>query len=224
MADYAPPTLAELWALVVRYLTDPSNKVFNTSQLTDYINGGIAELNRVRPLEATHTVTWDDENDQLPLEGIPLYSVFQVELRAAYGGANSIVPNIKGGQPTRDGWDFYNGTLFLGSQWFQRAVHSARDNGWTVEVWGYRSRDPLIADDDLAEFIDLTDEMFVRLYSRMEAYRSLNVDRSLFQQWQQQANNSDVSPTQLNGMLGTAESSFDRQQKRLFLPRRVPAY
>jgi len=133
MADYAPPTLADLWALVGRDLTDPSNKVFNTSQLTDYINGGIAELNRVRPLEATYTVTWDDENDQLPLEGIPLYSVFQVELRAAYGGANSIVPNIKGGQPTRDGWDFYNGTLFLGSQWFQRAVHSARDNGWTVE-------------------------------------------------------------------------------------------
>ena len=60
MADYAPPTLADLWALVGRDLTDPSNKVFNTSQLTDYINGGIAELNRVRPLEATHTVTWDD--------------------------------------------------------------------------------------------------------------------------------------------------------------------
>lgn len=224
MADYAPPTLADLWALVGRDLTDPNNKVFNTSQLTDYINGGIAELNRVRPMEATHTVTWDDDNDQLPLSNIPLDGVWQVELRAAFGGANSIIPNIKGGQPTRDGWDFYGGTLFLGSQWFERAVHAARDNGWSVEVWGYAPRDPLIAEDDLAEFTDLTDEMAVRLYARMEAYRSLNVDRSLFQQWQQQANNSDVSPTQLNGMLNTAESAFDRQQKRLFIPRRIPAY
>jgi hypothetical protein len=201
MADYSPPTLSDLWALIGRDLTDPDHKVFNTSQLTDYINGGIAELNRVRPLETVVTTGYDGDSDTVPLGPLPIDDPFVVEM----------MDN-----------DYFAHTLVLGPAYSEHVLRMCRDNGWTLRIWGYRGRDPLILDDDGAEFNALEEEYAVRLYARMEAYRSLNVDRGLFQQWQQQANNSDVSPTQLNGMLVTAEGSFDRQQKRLFLPRRLP--
>jgi hypothetical protein len=224
MADYSPPTLADLWALIGRDLTDPTNNVFNTSQLTDYINGGISELNRVKPLPTTVTVVYDSVGDAVPLDGIPLDEVFQVELIDDTTGVQRFVPHVTTGTPMRDGWEYFNHRLYLGPGWLGTATLYMRDNGWNLHLFGYRPRDPLIDDTDVAEFGDLNDEYTVRLYARMEALRSLNSDRTLFQQWQQQANNSDISPTQLNQMLGTAEGSFDRQQKRVFMPRRIPSY
>jgi hypothetical protein len=223
MADYEPPTLEDLFAYVARDLVDPDHRVWNTDQLTDYINGGIAELNRVRPLESAETIAWDEETETLPLATLVLEQVFAVELRSPTGSNQWQIPFAPSGVPGRDGWDYHGRTLWLGATWSAKAAHYTRDNDYNLVVWGYRPRDPLLVLTDVAEFLDLNDEMAVRMYARLEAYRALNMDRSLFQQWQQQANNADVSPTQLNGMLGTAESSFDRQQKRLFSPRRIPA-
>jgi hypothetical protein len=222
MADYSPPTLSDLWALIGRDLTDPDHKVFNTSQLTDYINGGIAELNRVRPLETVVTTGYDGDSDTVPLGPLPIDDPFVVEMMDNDGRHAKYILHAKSAATVMDGWDYFAHTLVLGPAYSEHVLRMCRDNGWTLRIWGYRGRDPLILDDDGAEFNALEEEYAVRLYARMEAYRSLNVDRGLFQQWQQQANNSDVSPTQLNGMLVTAEGSFDRQQKRLFLPRRLP--
>jgi hypothetical protein len=221
MADYAPPTLDQLYALVGRDLTDPGHAVFNTSQLADYINGGISEVNRVRPLESFIPIAWDVDLG-LVLGPIGLEDVFLVELTSS-DGHQRFIPHASGPAPTRDGWDYFARTLMLGPLWMDVATRKTRDEDWSLVLWGYKPRDPLIDDADVAEFIDLNDEMAVRLYCRLEAYRSLNADRGLFQQWQMQANNSDVSPTQLNGMLSTAEGSFDRQQRRIFTPRRIPA-
>lgn len=223
MADYEPPTLEDLYAFVARDLVDPDHKVWNIDQLNDYINGGIAELNRVRPLESGETIVWDEATESLPLATIVLEQVFAVELRSPDGSSQWQIPFAPSGVPGRAGWDYHARSLWLGASWSAKAVHLCRDHEYNLVVWGYRSRDPLLELPDVAEFLDLSDERTVRLYCRMEAYRALNMDRSLFQQWQQQANNADVSPTQLNGMLGTAESSFDRQQKRMFSPRRIPA-
>ena len=223
MADYEPPALTDLFARVGRDLVDPDHMVWNLDQLTDYINGGISELNRVRPLESAESIAWDSETESLPLTTLVLEAVFQVELRSEDSRYQVLVPHVSSGSPARDGWDYHARTLWLGPGYMARAVERTRDQSWNVVVWGYRPRDPLYVEDDVAEFLDMTDEMAVRLYCRTEGYRSLNMDRSLFQQWQQQANNADISPTQLNGMLGTAEASFDRQQRRLFVPRRIPA-
>lgn len=222
MADYSAPTLEDMWALVGRDLTDPGHNVFNTDQLTDYINGGISEVNRVRPLETIVSIAYDGTNDTLPLGPLALDDPFIVEMLDANGRHAKYILHAKSAATVQDGWDYWAHTLVLGPWYGDFATTMTRDNDWTIRVWGYRPRDPLIVDTDIAEFDNLTDEYAVRLYCRMEAYRSLNVDRGLFQQWQQQTNNSDVSPTQLNGMLATAESSFDRQQKRMFLPRRIP--
>ena len=223
MADYEPPTLEDLLASVARDLMDPEGLVWQVEQLIDYINGGIAELNRVRPLESAEAIVWDEETATLPLTPIVLESVWQVELRSPTSINQWLIPFAQSGVTVRDGWDFYAQQLWLGPTWSARAAKYTRDDAWSVIVWGYRSRDPLLVIEDVAEFIDLTDEMAVRMYVRLEAYRALNVDRSMFQQWQQQSNNADISPTQLNGMLSTAEQTFDRQQRRLFIPRRIPA-
>lgn len=223
MADYAPPTLSDLHTKVGRDLQDAAHVVFTTDQLTDFINGGIAELNRVRALETAESIVWDADGETLPLTPLVLEQVFQVELRSPDSLYQVLVPHAPSGVTARDGWDYYAHQLWLGPTWAARAITKTRDSAWAVVVWGYRSRDPLLVGDDVAEFLDMTDEMAVRLYARVEGMRALNADRSLFQQWQQQANNSDISPTQLNGMLSTVEASFDRQQKRLFIPRRIPA-
>lgn len=223
MADYSPPDLETLFEYVSRDLVDPDHKVWNVEQLTDYINGGIAELNRVRPLESGETIVWDVDTDSLPLATLVLEQVFAVELRSPNGLNQWQIPFAPSGVPGRDGWDYHGRTLWLGATWGSKAAYYTRDHAYNLVVWGYRPRDPLYELADVAEFLDLSDEYAVRMYARLEGYRALNMDRSLFQQWQQQANNADVSATQLNGMLGTAESSFDRQQKRLFSPRRIPA-
>jgi hypothetical protein len=223
MADYEPPNLADLLASVARDLVDPEGKVWGVEQLTDYINGGIGELNRIAPLESVEYVVWDEETETLPLATLVLDSVFQVELRSPTGNNQRLIPFATSGVSVRDGWDYHAHTLWLGPSWAARSARYARDEGWNLVLWGYRSRDPLLDAADVAEFLTLTDEMFVRLYCKVEAYRALNMDRSLFQQWQQQANNSDISATQLNGMLGTAEGAFDRQQRRNLSPRRIPA-
>lgn len=223
MADYAPPDLADLYALVGRDLTDPNHQVFNTSQITDFVNGGISEINRVKPLETTVSISYDSGSGGVPLTGYPVSDIFLVELIGPQA-QHLFIPHVKNDAIAREGWDYFARRLSLGPVWEQRVTKLLRDNAYILRVWGYRPRDPLIAPTDIAEFVDLNDEMAVRLYCRLEAYRALNQDRGLFQQWQMQANNSDVSPTQLNGMLATSEGAFDRQVKRIFVPRRIPSH
>lgn len=224
MPPYQPPTLDGLWMIVGRDLTDPDHRVFNVSQLTDFINGGIAEVNRVKPLEDRITSGCFGESGSVYVDPGAIDEVFQVELIAPMGKNHTYVPRQRSGVAMADGWDFFAGALSFGPVWFARIEELVCRQDWSIRVWGYRPRNPLIAPNDIAEFRDLNDEQAVRLYCRLEAYRALNVDRGLFQQWQQQANNADVSPTQLAGMLGLTEQAFDRQVKRIFLPRRIPAY
>ena len=54
---YSPPTLDELRARVARDLQDPTLQAFTTSDIDDYINGGISEINGLRPLETKVTIT-----------------------------------------------------------------------------------------------------------------------------------------------------------------------
>ena len=223
MADYAPPDMADLYALVGRDLTDPNHQVFNISQITDFVNGGIAEINRVKPLETTVTISYDTAGGGVPLTGYPVSDIFLVELIGPQS-QHQYIPHARNWAVAQEGWDYFANRLTLGPVWEERVTKLLRDNGYKLRVWGYRPRDPLIASTDIAEFVDLNDEMTVRLYCRLEAYRALNQDRGLFQQWQMQPNNSDVSPTQLNGMLATSEGAFDRQIKRIFVPRRIPSH
>lgn len=223
MADYAPPDLADLYALVGRDLTDPNHQVFNTSQITDFVNGGISEINRVKPLETTVLVGYDSGVDGVPTTGYGVSDIFSVELTGPQS-QSIFIPHVKSHAGAQEGWDYFAGRLTFGPVWEQRVRKLLRDNNYVMWVRGYRPRDPLIAPDNIAEFVDLNDEMTVRLYCRVEAYRALNQDRGLYQQWQMQANNSDVSPTQLNGMLATSEGAFDRQIRRMFVPRRIPSY
>jgi len=177
----------------------------------------------VPQMESVEYVVWDEDTQTLPLGTLVLEQVFQVELRSPTGSIQRLIPFAPSGVPNRDGWDYHARTLWLGPTWSAKAAKYARDDAYNLVLWGYRSRDPVLVIEDVAEFLTQTDEMLVRSYCKMEALRSLNMDRSLFQQWQQQANNADVSPTQLNGMLNTSEAAFDRQQRRQFLPRRIPA-
>jgi hypothetical protein len=64
------------------------------------------------------------------------------------------------------------------------------------------------------DFTGPVDDVCVQKYARMLGYTTLEADRGLYQQWLSATNNTDVSPTQLQGMLAQATGEMDRQRKR----------
>lgn len=216
---WTTPTQAELRTMVRRDLRDTGPKyTFTDNQIIDYVNEGIIELTRAKPVEDHFFI--HDASEQNNLGKIDVWLIW---LRGP-GTYQEVLPPLDENSPTQ-GWMYYSGTLSLGrvlQARFDALVES--DPDYMLSCWGYRARDIFRddAEDVVADFIDAEDEVAVRRYSRWAGYRALDGDRALFQQWQTQANNSDVSPTQLTQMLATAEQEWDHLRRKIMLPRRVP--
>jgi len=183
---YDPPTRLTLQAAISRDIHDASNKTFSTNEVNDLINMGIAELNQLQPVEYLDdvaltadifTYTLDTRVDQVIRVELWRDSVFYRQLPAKDGNSLS-------------GWDFFGLTLLLPTN---TVFDDSTDQ---LRVYGYRGRDPLTDDADVAE-IDLEGETLIRAYAQFAVFERLISSRSLFQQWQTNSNNTDVSPTQL---------------------------
>jgi hypothetical protein len=77
----------------------------------------------------------------------------------------------------------------------------------------------LTSDGDVLEG-DAEAEMGVRLYAALTGYQRLQNDRALFQQWLAIPGNTDVSPTQLDGMANTYLSQWNRHRNHIRTLRR----
>ena len=186
---YSSPTRSALRTSISRDLHDADNKVFSAEEVNDLINMGIAELNRLVPTEALDTLTLTADTFNYEFDE-RIEEVLRVELWRAdkfYGD----IPHRDGGSNT--GWDFFAHTLLLPTS---MKFDETQD---VVQWWGYQIRNPLDTDDDVLDS-DLEGEMVVRAYTQFTCFQRLIASRALFQQWQTQANNSDVSATQLLGM------------------------
>lgn len=219
MPPYSAPTLTVLRIKVRRDLRDPGGSVFSDDPtIDDFINEAIVELNRAKPLDTVLVIT--DSDFTLSLVGLNIEDVWAVEAVGPNRESQYIPPNNTG-IDWRNGWEFMGGSLVLSGMWLNRMERTILNNQYELRVYGYRGRDPLTVGANVAEF-DFEDEFLVRRYARMAGYRTLASDRALFQQWQQQANNSDVSQTQMVGTLANAEQEWGRLRKRVTKLRRPP--
>lgn len=211
MTAYDPPTMLALQTAISRDVHDASNKTFSTAEVNDLINMGIAELNRLQPVEFTEDVTPTDGVYDYALTETRADKVFRVELwrdDAYY----QLIPRKNG--PSASGWDYFAGTLML------PAVYSFNAGTDIFKVYGYRVRDPLAVDDDVAE-INLEGESLIRAYAQFAVFQRLIASRSLFQQWQTGSNNADISATQLAGFANLYASLWREQRMRMKRLRRV---
>lgn len=227
---YSPPTLGGMKTVVKRTLRDEQGVVFSDAMLGDFITEGLASLSAYRPIEAIESIAYAPTiygEIQTVMPTI-LSNVWQVTARNPEDPTNVaqslVVPYNTNEGDIQNGWDFYGGTIYLG-RWVSGVLdqwvgHTAGSLDLTLS--GYRDRSFPTSDPDILDLEDPTDYLCLVKECRALGFQSLNNDRALYQQWLASTNNTDVSPTQLAGMLNSAQGDVDRARKRSAILRRQP--
>lgn len=213
MAPYIAPDFDHLKDSVALDLRDSAFKTFTEPAVGALINEGIAELDRLRPWQRVVALPWVYPAEEIALgrqRVLSLEGQNDVDQQWLYVPQAS---HVHEGIAT-DGWDQWGDTLIL-----PKGILLSATTAFRALV--YEDRDPLVAETDVAQFFDMTDEQVVRCYARWTALEALLHDRTLYQQWQTQANNSDVSPTQLLQMASTFKQEWSDLRKRAVLLRRA---
>lgn len=208
---YTAPTLAELRASVLRDLRDPNAEVFSNTEVDDYIRGGIADLNTVAPIEGSETIPFAVAQTAYTTV---LKEPFRVEVWRE-GKPWAQVP-YNTDNLMQQGWEWMAGDITLPHAYLNYLVL-----GDLLICYGYTSRDYPELDTDVLE-VDPDGEFAIRRYAQAQGYGSLSSDRALFQQWQAQPNNSDVTPAGLEGMRSRAEGMWNSERNHLRILRRAP--
>jgi hypothetical protein len=222
---FDPPLRSEMGAVVLRALRDPSGSVFPIETVNDFIAQAMADLSAYRPKEAREVAAWPLDIAVPPFTGFT--SVWRVEFRVARGTERLTTIGIPFGDSNsaenRAGWDFYGGELIIPPFWLVRLDTTAGDAPAELVVWGYQDRDIPVNEFDVLDLTDATDYNCVLNHCKSLGFELLTHDRALYQQWLAATNNTDVSPTQLSGMAGQAEGTFQRTRSRNTKMRRIPS-
>ena len=213
---YEPPTLSELYARVGRDLRDPEHLTLDLDVLGDFINDGIAEINQVKPPELRLEVT-----DLEGLASLPFSHVWKVEAVRTSGEGQNLIPPNNDGVAWQNGWTYFAHRLELPQATVRWLAQVFEDITVVIRIYGYYDRDPLADVEDTFDG-DLEDEQLLRRYCKALGFEALKADRNLYQQWQAQANNADVSPTQLTAMADAAMADWHRIKRRAYAIR-MPA-
>jgi hypothetical protein len=230
---FAPPRLSELRAVLRRSLRDSGpTAVFSDELLDDWVKEALADLSIFRPAEVNKTIPFDPlltSTGGVDLADYDEYTyMWQVDARtnSAIVPYGFLIPYIDPGAGLfRNGWDFALGRLWLSTYWFNRLSEVAAqypDDGVSLGIYGYRDRNWPTADNSYLDLLDATDHLCVVRHVRMLGFTTLEADRGLYQQWLAATNNTDMSPTQLQGMRNQAEQSYERLRKQVSRPKRVP--
>lgn len=221
---FDPPLRSEMGEVVLRALRDPNGSVFPIETINDFIQQAMADLSAYRPKEARQIAEWPLDTPS-PITGFT--SVWKVDFVVARTSGYATTIGIPYGDSNsaenRAGWDFYAGELLLPPFWLVRLAAAAGDAPAELWVWGYQDRDLPIDDGDVLDLTDATDFNCVLNHCKALGFELLTHDRALYQQWLAATNNTDVSPTQLSGMVGQAEATFQRSRARNTKMRRVPS-
>jgi hypothetical protein len=208
---YSAPTYETLKAAVAADLRDPDNKTFSEANVESYILFALNEVNRVRPLHATQTITPTETDDLLDLTyTLTVEDVRRIDILRD-GRFYSEFPR-ENGEPN-SGWEQWGTTLTIPT-W----ATSLDPDTDTLKVYGYGERTIPTDDADVLE-LDAESETAVRLYARLRGYQALQNDRALFQQWMAQPQNNEISATQLDGIANSYQAEWERHRNRIRIVR-----
>lgn len=192
-----------------RDLRDSNNLTFGSDAVTDLINWAIVEVNRVYPVMDTWSlpVTLDENSSYNTVITAPdgLVEVSRIEVWRN-NRLRLLVPVMT--DYPGSGWDLFGSDLILPGF---LTLDADLD---TIKVYGYRDRDT-VTDVDTALDVDAEAERAIRLFAVARGFMRLQSDRALFTQWMNMPGNTDVSPTQLDGMSNTYMADWERYRKHM---------
>ena len=234
---YEPPTRSEFRATVLRALRDTAGTVFPPATVNDFIDEALMDMSAYRPKDAYRSMSWMVDTGQVPpdvTEG--LSDIWQVIARLTsnkyetgdplpYSYRPSLfIPHVDYGD-ARAGWDFIGEGLALTQLWADKLRRWAQqaNEPVTLAIRGYAHRLLPTSDASFLDLLNPIDQFCALQHCKYLGFQMLNADRALYQQWLAATNNTDVSPTQLQGMLGQAEMSYDKARHRNTILRRRPA-
>lgn len=208
-------TLAQLQVMVSRDLRDTDNKTFSLAEVTDLINAGITEISLISPRQF-----------QEDLDGVASQSEYQFDTTGTDPRIRPVVVEVWTTSPVRfyeripfggeglensteGGWKWWNGTLSI-----PYAFAAKIDANYTIRVWGYAPYTQLANSSDTTD-LDGGKIDAVREYAVAYGFQRLLSERALFDQWQKQANNTDVSAASLLGIASTWDAKWNRRRRQL---------
>jgi hypothetical protein len=225
---FVPPTRLTFRTTVLRALRDPNGAVFPAATVNDFINESIMDMSAYRPHEVNRTQAWTVTDTGFPVEFVDdLSDIWQMVARVSDLRQPTIFIPHADYADGRAGWDFFGNSdaplLRLARVWTMRLrAWAERDDSLSVSIYAYGMRSLPADDNSRLDFHNLIDQFCSLQHCKMLGFQMLNADRALYQQWLAATNNTDVSPTQLQGMLGQSEMAFDKARHRNTIIRRRP--
>lgn len=232
------PKLSELSVSVFSDLSDTGKDTFTQGQVEDFIRGGIADLNRVCPVDSLEKIAFNDTDDTYPTI---IVQPWQVEMWTADGVSRSEFPMVEQGYPSVVGYHHRatpsGGVIEVTTNLINALVEqypepSARPimviRGYAYRPIPYTTSVLSDPDDPNSPMVPVDpdcglsheEEYVVRQYAKSQGFDLLSHDRALFAQWQGQSNNTDVSPVMMMNMAAMAHSDWDRRRNQIRVLRR----
>jgi hypothetical protein len=211
------PTLEEMVTVLSEDLRDASKKTFDDTNLIQFVNDGMVEVNRVYPLHVVDDIALVEDQSSYATR---FSSVYRVEVWDGTSLVGSIPYND--GNGTYAGWELYGSTLVIPPNIAGTEMFDAYTS-LSLKVAGYAKRQ-LLTVADWTSPLDLDPEaaLGVRWFAAFRAYQTLMSDRSLYKQWQGQSNNTDVSMPMLMNLVQTASTMWERHRRNFVTYRRSP--
>lgn len=198
-------TLAQLEVMVSRDLGDTANATWSTQEVDDLINRGIDSLADVYPKEVVSTVATVTQGTYTYAVS-SFASLYRVDIYTSAGSHRETVTRGTTDHPDA-GWELHGGTLYL-------PIGMSLTTGDTIRGFGYGRYIQLSASSSTTD-LDTSGIWAVRVFCQVEAFSGLLSDRTLFQQWQQDSHNTDVTALGLAQLYGQASARWQRERARL---------
>jgi hypothetical protein len=205
-------TLATMRTELARALRDPDQKTFTVNELNDLINQGISALSRFAPREAVDTTVFLSVGVNSYTTSVTFTQIFRVDRYNSLGVYQDTLPASTGDGPN-SGWDLHAGVLFL-------PPTRTWTTGDQLYCFGYASFAQLLTDSD-AFAGDTNGEWAVIVFGQVEGFSRLLSDRTMFQQWQANPGNTDVTALSLGQIYRGAQQRWDEEKRSLRRLRKV---
>lgn len=201
-----PSTFAQLKTAVARDLRDSGNAVWSTTEVGDLINAGIDEVGEVYPRQVTDyslTITSGVSTYAMPSSVSWLY---RVDVHTSSNSYRYTMPSALGDGPNT-GWEVHASILWLPPDYLPNA-------GDKLRLFGYGAYTQLSVDSATTD-LDTKGEWAVRAFAVAEGFARLLADRAAFQQWQVDANNTDITAASLNQLALAARRRWEQRRNQL---------
>jgi hypothetical protein len=201
-------TLASLEATISAALRDSSNATFTTTEVDALINQGIDAISAFYPKEVidyTLTVSASAFSYTVPST---VSHIYRVDIWTSANTYRTTLP--KANEVTEgpnSGWEFHGGILYFPPSY----TYTAGDK---IKLFGYGGFLQLSASSSTTD-LDVSAIWALVAFCQNKAFGRLSMERGLFQQWQTQSGNSDVSMAALVQARAQARQEWRDEMVRL---------